>query len=115
MMIEGDMPTPDGHCRSGYRAAAAALSNQDVTGWADGDSMRASEPLTALHGGQMRQEEPEPPWWGARCPQETATLQYLRGIVFETTVSASTSDRALRVAKSKCTVPEARAHLHVAM
>ena len=58
MTIEGDMPTLDGHCRGGYRAAAAALSNQDVTGWADGDSMRASEPLTALRGGQMRLEEP---------------------------------------------------------
>ena len=58
MTIEGDMPTPDGHCRGGYRAAAAALSNQDVTGWADGGPMRASEPLTALRGGQMRLEEP---------------------------------------------------------
>ena len=58
MTIEGDMPTPDGHCRGGYRAAAAAPSNQDVTGWVDGDSMRASEPLTALRGGQMRLEEP---------------------------------------------------------
>ena len=52
------MPTPDEHCRGGYRAAAAALSNQDVTGWADGGSMRASEPLAAWHGGQMRLEEP---------------------------------------------------------
>ena len=58
MTIEGDMPTLNGHCRGGYRAAAAALSNQDVTGWADGDSMRASEPLAALHGGRKRQEEP---------------------------------------------------------
>ena len=58
MTIEGDMPTLDGHYRGGYGAAAAALSNQDVTGWVDGDSMRASEPLTALRGGQMRLEEP---------------------------------------------------------
>ena len=58
MTIEGDMPTPNGHCRTGNRAAAAALLNQDVTGWVDGDSMRASEPLTALRGGQMRLEEP---------------------------------------------------------
>ena len=52
------MPTADGHCRIGYRAAAAAPSNQGVTGWVDGDSMRASEPLTALRGGQMPLEEP---------------------------------------------------------
>ena len=58
MTIEGDMPTPDEHCRGGYRAAAAALSNQEVTGRVDGDSMRASEPLTALRDGQMRLEEP---------------------------------------------------------
>ena len=57
MTIKGDMPTLNGHCRGGYRAAAAALSNQDVTGWADGGPMRASEPLTALHGGHMRLEE----------------------------------------------------------